>query len=115
MAINTAKKRKSISGIPFPYAPGVTPTAEKDQDWRFSAAGSYAGGFVYGINTAAKRRAAAGVAFLPLGPGVTPNSAKNAAWRRQACWSYLPVPILSVARSARSVHKTERPRIHRTE
>lgn len=40
------------------------------------------------IDTAAKRRMAAGVPFLPLTPGVTPNVSKTAAWRRQAAWSY---------------------------
>lgn len=40
------------------------------------------------IDTAAKRRAAGGVAFLPVGPGVTPNVAKPVTWRQQAAWSY---------------------------
>jgi len=40
------------------------------------------------IDTAKKRRAAAGVPFLPLGPNVTPNAAKDIKWRSQAGWSY---------------------------
>lgn len=40
------------------------------------------------IDTAAKRRAAAGVPFLPLGPGVTPDATKAQAWRQQVAWSY---------------------------
>jgi hypothetical protein len=40
------------------------------------------------IDTAAKRRSAAGVAFLPLGPGVAPNASKDQAWRQSAAWSY---------------------------
>jgi hypothetical protein len=53
------------------------------------------------IDTAAKRRSAAGVAFLPLGPGVTPNAAKNAAWRQQAGWGYSGIaadaPVVSTS------------------
>lgn len=40
------------------------------------------------IDTATKRRSAAGVAFLPLGPGVTPDAAKGEPWRRSAGWGY---------------------------
>jgi len=40
------------------------------------------------IDTAERRRSAAGVAFLPLTPGVTPNAAKDQEWRQQAGWSY---------------------------
>lgn len=40
------------------------------------------------IDTAAKRRSAAGVHFWPLSPGVTPDAAKPAAWRQQAGWGY---------------------------
>lgn len=40
------------------------------------------------LSTAAKRRNAAGVAFLPLGPGVTPDATPDAAWRRRSGWSY---------------------------
>lgn len=48
------------------------------------------------IDTASKRRSAAGVAFLPLGPGVTPNSAKPVSWRQQAAWSYSGIPAFHV-------------------
>lgn len=40
------------------------------------------------MDTAEKRRSAAGVPFLPLGPGVTPNSGKDQEWRQQAGWGY---------------------------
>jgi hypothetical protein len=42
MAIDTAEKRKSISGIPF-LLPGVTPNSSKDQEWRQEVAYSYSG------------------------------------------------------------------------
>lgn len=45
------------------------------------------------IDTAEKRRSAAGAGFLPLGPGVTPNAAKDAEWRFQAAWGYSGIPI----------------------
>jgi hypothetical protein len=38
------------------------------------------------IDSAAKRRAAAGVPCHPLGPGVTPDAAKSASWRKQSAW-----------------------------
>jgi hypothetical protein len=38
MAITTAGKRRAISGIPLPLAPGVTPNYEKDTRWRYRAA-----------------------------------------------------------------------------
>lgn len=40
------------------------------------------------IDTAEKRRSAAGVPFLPLGPAVTPTAAKDVEWRAQATWGY---------------------------
>ena len=40
------------------------------------------------IDSAEKRRSAAGVPFLPLGPGVTANAAKDIEWRAQAAWGY---------------------------
>lgn len=46
------------------------------------------------IDSAEKRRAAAGVPFLPLGPGVTPNASADGEWRREAGWSY---PFAEVA------------------
>lgn len=42
MAIDTAEKRKSISGIPY-IAPGVTPNSSQDQEWRQQAGWSYSG------------------------------------------------------------------------
>lgn len=41
------------------------------------------------IDTARKRRDAAGVVFLPLTPGVTPGTV-NKRWRWAAAWSYVP-------------------------
>lgn len=44
MAIDNAEKRKSISGISLPFfAPGVTPNASKDQEWRQESAWTYSG------------------------------------------------------------------------
>ena len=40
------------------------------------------------IDSAEKRRSAAGVGFWVVGPGVTPNSSKDAEWRAQAGWGY---------------------------
>lgn len=40
------------------------------------------------IDTAAKRRSAAGIPFLPLGPGVTPDATPGQEWRQQAGWGY---------------------------
>lgn len=41
------------------------------------------------IDTAEKRRSAAGVSVLGmLGGSVTPNAAKDVEWRQQAGWSY---------------------------
>lgn len=40
------------------------------------------------IDSAEKRRAAAGAPFLPFGPGVTPNASPDVEWRYQAGWSY---------------------------
>lgn len=51
MAIDTALKRRSISGIPF-LIPGVTPDATPGQEWRQSAGWSYgavASTFVYSL------------------------------------------------------------------
>lgn len=42
MAIDTAQKRRSISGIPM-LIPGVTPTATPDAAWRQEAGWSYSG------------------------------------------------------------------------
>jgi hypothetical protein len=44
------------------------------------------------IDTAQKRRSAAGCGFSPLGPGVTPDAARPAAWRQQAGWGYSGIP-----------------------
>lgn len=44
MAIDTAEKRKAISGIGFPgLIPGVTPNAAKDAEWRQQAGWLYSG------------------------------------------------------------------------
>ena len=42
MAIDSAEKRKSLSGVNY-FNPGVTPTAGKDQEWRQEAGYSYSG------------------------------------------------------------------------
>lgn len=41
MAIDSAKKRKSISGITIPMIPGVTNNAAKNTFWRSSSGWSY--------------------------------------------------------------------------
>lgn len=44
MAIDSAEKRRAISGIHSPAAgPGVTPNASKDQEWRQEAGYGYPG------------------------------------------------------------------------
>ncbi len=43
MAIDTAEKRKSISGINLVDGPGVTPNSGKDQEWRQESGYSYSG------------------------------------------------------------------------
>ena len=44
MAIDTAEKRKSISGISLPFfASGVTPNSSEDQEWRQESGWSYSG------------------------------------------------------------------------
>jgi hypothetical protein len=44
MAIDTAEKRRSVSGVGFlPLIPGVTPELSKDVDWRQQAGWSYSG------------------------------------------------------------------------
>lgn len=40
------------------------------------------------IDTAAKRRSVASVAFLPLGEGVTPDATPGVEWRQQVGWGY---------------------------
>lgn len=44
------------------------------------------------IDTAEKRRSAAGVPSLPVGPGVTPDASQDEAWRQQAGWGYSGIP-----------------------
>ncbi len=43
MAIDTAEKRKAISGIMLPLIPGVTPNVSKDAEWRSESGWSYRG------------------------------------------------------------------------
>ena len=43
MAINTAERRKSISGIHLNVCPGVTPNSGKDAEWRQESGFSYSG------------------------------------------------------------------------
>ncbi len=42
MAIDSAEKRKSISGINY-FHPGVTPNSGKDQEWRQESGYGYSG------------------------------------------------------------------------
>ncbi len=41
--IDTAEKRKSVSGLWLPLIPGVTPNSGKDAEWRAEAGWSYSG------------------------------------------------------------------------
>lgn len=43
MAIDSAEKRLSISGIPVPLIPGVTPNSGQDGEWRQESGWSYSG------------------------------------------------------------------------
>lgn len=43
MAIDSAEKRKSISGIHMNICPGVTPNSGKDQEWRQESGFGYSG------------------------------------------------------------------------
>lgn len=43
MAIDSAEKRRSLSGIQVTLMPGVTPNASKDQEWRQEAGWFYSG------------------------------------------------------------------------
>ena len=61
------------------------------------------------IDSAEKRRSAAGVPFLPLGPGVTANAAKDIEWRAQAAWGYSGIAAFS-APSARTPFVYRSPR-----
>ena len=40
------------------------------------------------IDTAAKRRSVAGLAFFVFGPGVTPDATPGLEWRQQSGWGY---------------------------
>ena len=55
------------------------------------------------IDTALKRRAAAGV---PFGIGVTPDSAKGIAWRFSVAWSYYSPVILGTPDPAVGISPT---------
>jgi len=47
MAIDTAEKRRSVSGVLLPsMIPGVTPNASKDLEWRAQSGWSYSGNSV---------------------------------------------------------------------
>lgn len=49
------------------------------------------------IDTAEKRRSAAGVGYFIVGPGVTPNASKDAEWRQQSAWGYSGIPVAEPA------------------
>lgn len=55
------------------------------------------------IDTAAKRRSAAGVPCLPQGPGVTPDAGKPIAWRQQSAWGYSGIAAGSGSAASRSI------------
>lgn len=61
MAIDSAEKRRSISGIIIPMLPGVTPNASKDAEWRQEAGWSYSG----------IAAAAAGIVYVFIGTAKT--------------------------------------------
>lgn len=61
MAIDTAEKRKSISGIHlYASGPGVTPNAAKDNEWRKEAGYAYP---LTGAVTVTRRRVGFGAGF----------------------------------------------------
>lgn len=45
------------------------------------------------LDTAEKRRSAAGVPLLPLGPGVMPNASQPVAWRQESGWGYSGIEV----------------------
>jgi len=45
------------------------------------------------IDSAEKRRSAAGVGFFVVGPGVTPNASQDGEWRQQSCWGYSGIAV----------------------
>ena len=57
MAIDTAEKRKSISGVGgVPLMPGVTPNSSQDAEWRQEASWSYSGILVGAVPAVVFRR-----------------------------------------------------------
>ena len=54
--INSAEKRKSISGINY-FMPGVTPNSGQDQEWRQEAGYSYSGILALNPSPATGKRA----------------------------------------------------------
>lgn len=57
------------------------------------------------IDTAAKRKAAAGMP-LPLGPNVTPDSTPGAAWRQTAAYTYSGIAAAAGEPEPRGRRKT---------
>lgn len=43
MAIDTAQKRVSVTGVGRPWLRGIVPTASKNEPWRHTVGNSYAG------------------------------------------------------------------------
>lgn len=43
MAIDTAEKRRNVASVLTLFAPGVTPNASKDAEWRQQAGWGYSG------------------------------------------------------------------------
>lgn len=56
MAIDTAEKRASISGIHFISGPGVTPNSAQDQEWRQESGYGYSGILAGGASVSTSRR-----------------------------------------------------------
>ncbi len=68
--INTAEKRRSVSGIWIPLIAGVTPNAAKDQEWRQEAGWSYSGVLAAGAAAPSGIGAQALAAFLQSSVGI---------------------------------------------
>ena len=86
MAIDTAEKRRTASGIKRLGA-RVTPNAAKDADWRRQVGWNYFIQVVDGVSGAENRRAISGI--LPIfAVGVTPNASQDLEWRQEAGWGY---------------------------
>lgn len=57
MAIDTAEKRRSLSGIQYSLIPGVTPNSAKDAEWRRESGWSYSAFAAAALTLVRKMRA----------------------------------------------------------